>query len=194
MAGGINLYSYAGNNPVSFSDPYGLSPECPPCDAVAEAVKGASAAAGSPKALDGSAIAALPFIKDEVPDTRTYLTYTRTHPTTHEVYVGRTSGYGSPQELATQRAKSHPAHLSDFSPPVVDRVATGKGAYSAIRGREQQLIDASGGIGSPFVANKIRAVSAINPAGPEYHREANRRFGEIAPYSGKLGFLYNLLP
>ena len=28
MAGGTNLYAYAGNNPVSFSDPFGL---CPPC-------------------------------------------------------------------------------------------------------------------------------------------------------------------
>ena len=28
MAGGVNLYAYAGNNPIGFSDPYGL---CPPC-------------------------------------------------------------------------------------------------------------------------------------------------------------------
>ena len=37
MAGGTNLYAYAGNNPVSFSDPFGLTAEssCPPCIAIA---------------------------------------------------------------------------------------------------------------------------------------------------------------
>jgi uncharacterized protein RhaS with RHS repeats len=27
LAGGVNLYSYAGNNPIAFSDPFGLCPE-----------------------------------------------------------------------------------------------------------------------------------------------------------------------
>ena len=33
--GGVNLYGYAGNNPVSFDDPYGLCPVCAAAAAVA---------------------------------------------------------------------------------------------------------------------------------------------------------------
>ncbi len=50
LAGGVNLYAYAGNNPVAFSDPYGLCPQVPHlCVVAAVAVfKIASAAARSP--------------------------------------------------------------------------------------------------------------------------------------------------
>src|SRR5690606_9723955 len=30
LAGGVNLYAYAGNNPTTFSDPFGLCPPCSP--------------------------------------------------------------------------------------------------------------------------------------------------------------------
>ncbi len=145
-------------------------------------------------ALDGTAALALPFVKDEVPDHRVYLTYTRTNQETGQVYVGRTSGHAPPDALANMRAQSHPDYLQGFDPPVVDRAATGRGAYDAIRGREQQLIDAHGGVGSEGVANRIRAVSKINPAGPLYHQASNARFGEIAPYTGNMGFMFGILP
>ena len=38
MAGGVNLYAYAGGNPVSYSDPYGLCPPLPACMGIAGAV------------------------------------------------------------------------------------------------------------------------------------------------------------
>jgi RHS repeat-associated protein len=54
VAGGVNLYSYSGNNPVSFSDPFGLKENCDPkpCASVdlvvrtLEDSKGAAVAAG----------------------------------------------------------------------------------------------------------------------------------------------------
>ena len=56
--------------------------------------------------------------------------------------------------------------------------------YAAMRGREQQLINRFGGIGSANVANKIRGVSRWNPLSYYYHHAANIAFGNISPYDG----------
>lgn len=56
--------------------------------------------------------------------------------------------------------------------------------YSAIRGREQQLIDYHGGIGNPKLGNIRRGVSKINPLGYGFHLNSDLFFGKLAPYTG----------
>jgi hypothetical protein len=51
-------------------------------------------------------------------------------------------------------------------------------------GREQQLIDAHGGVGNSGVANKIRGVRKGHPLGCFFHRQSDAHFGNIAPYTG----------
>ena len=68
--------------------------------------------------------------------------------------------------------------------PQLDRYAKGPSGYAAIRGREQQLIDYYGGIGSPNVGNIIRGVSRYNPRGYIFHKTSNAYFGNIAPFTG----------
>jgi hypothetical protein len=109
-----------------------------------------------------------------------FVTYTRTNGATGEVYSGRTSGFGSAQGLANARAAWHPTRLAGFGPAVVDRVAPGTAqGYAAIRGREQQLIDAHGRAQSEggTSANMIRGVSAANPLAGVYQAAALRMFG-----------------
>lgn len=111
-----------------------------------------------------------------------YVTYTLTNPKTKQVYVGRTSGTGTPQQIANRRYRHHYLRRAQgFDKPVVDRWSK---SYSAIRGREQQLIDYYGGVGCPKVANIIRGVSRFNPKGITYHNDSNDNFGNIAPYTG----------
>jgi hypothetical protein len=71
-----------------------------------------------------------------------------------------------------------------YGNPVIDRVWQGVLGYPAIRGREQQLIDYYGGIGSANVGNSIRGVGYYNPAGPGFSAASNSLFGTLAPYTG----------
>lgn len=62
--------------------------------------------------------------------------------------------------------------------------ALGSDAYAAIRGREQQMIDYFGGVGSINVGNRIRGVSKTNPLGRTYHTKSNQMFGQLHQYTG----------
>jgi hypothetical protein len=130
----------------------------------------------------------------------TYVTYTKVNSETGQIYAGRTRGYGTPEQIVAARDRGHTA-LKGFLPAQVDEALTATmplasrhldPSYQAIRGREQQLIDAAGGSirealqrGVPTrSANLIRGVSPYNPLGSVYHRAASSAFGEIASYTG----------
>jgi hypothetical protein len=59
-------------------------------------------------------------------------------------------------------------------------VYTRSDGYVAIRGRDQEIVDAHGGIGGGHVGNAINPISPYNPNGPYYlgmaKFSANRRF------------------
>ena len=71
-----------------------------------------------------------------------------------------------------------------YGSPKIDVWIQGAVGKPAIRGREQQLMDYYGGVGSSKLGNSIRGVSKHNPAGRFFHYESNRHFGKLAPYTG----------
>ncbi len=115
---------------------------------------------------------------------RTHLTYVLVNPITGQVYIGRTSGFGEPAKILKRRMYGHRYKILGFCNPMVDKAMQGLNARPAIRGREQQLIDYYGGIGSKKVANKIRAVSRLRRKAERLHIMSNKYFGELCSYSG----------
>ena len=111
-----------------------------------------------------------------------FVTYTRTNAASGQVYSGRASGTGSPEEIVANRARTHPPRLASFGAPVVDRWAIGLAGYDAIRGREQQLIDANGRAQSDngTSANKIRGVGRFNPLAGMFDIASTAAFGPIS--------------
>jgi len=108
---------------------------------------------------------------------KTFQTYTKPpkDPTKHGVYSGRTSGKGT----RLQNDRGH--HMNEtHGPAELDKSSVNE---SAIRGREQQLIDKHGGAQSEggTSSNKIRAVSKKNPKSGQYEKAANKEFGSKKP-------------
>jgi hypothetical protein len=82
------------------------------------------------------------------------------------------------------RFRTHHMRALGFGSPTLDAASHGPAGYAASRGREQQLVDHHGGVGSPRVANAIRGVSRFNPAGRLYHAASNGQFGPLHEYTG----------
>ena len=102
---------------------------------------------------------------------KTYQTYTKTNPTTNEVYVGRTSGTGTPQANVARRDAGHARTAQGFGPAVLDKSSSNAGA---IRGREQQLIEYFRNAGTG--ADQINGVGPRNPNAKCYAVECLKEF------------------
>ena len=107
---------------------------------------------------------------------KTFQTYTKTNADTMQVYSGRTSGTGTPQQNVARRDAGHHMNDQGYGPAQLDRSSANP---DAIRGREQQLIDASGGAQSQggTSGNRINGVSSSNAKAPGYTNAAEREFG-----------------
>jgi RHS repeat-associated protein len=178
-------YGYGNNNPVVHTDPDGRQvppgvPEVVPVETpppeIAKPVEEPIPVPVEPvvpltpeQVTEGAK--ALESVKDEI--VKTYQTYTRKNDSTGQVYSGRTSGKNSPQQnVSARNSDNHHMSARGYGPATLDRSSTNS---SAIRGREQQLIEANGGAQSRqgTSGNTINGVSPNNPKATHYENEAN---------------------
>jgi hypothetical protein len=139
------------------------------------------------------AVTPTPTISISIPRTTTsskpapfnYVTYTKTNATTGEVYVGRTSGYGTPQQIVNARDVNHHMNSLGYGPavPSTSAPATLPGGYAtraldpsywAIRGSEQLQIEAYRKLG--ISGNSYNGISPSNPNLGKYIKEALKKF------------------
>lgn len=141
---------------------------------VSVGLEGLSAALQDIAAVDKAVPAAgdIAATSDVPAPIKTYQTYTKTNPDTGEVYSGRTSGTASPEENVARRDRSHHMNERGFGPAVLDKSSTNP---AAIRGREQQLIDANGGAKSQggTSGNAINGISNRDPVKRQYYLDSS---------------------
>ncbi len=108
---------------------------------------------------------------------RTWQTYIKRHPNL-QPYSGRTSGTGTPEQNLLRRDANHQMNEKGFGEAELDKSSSNP---DAIRGREQQLIDANGKAQSESgtSSNAIRGVAKDNPNAAVYQQAAEEEFGII---------------
>lgn len=104
---------------------------------------------------------------------KTYQTYTKKNSNTAEIYVGRTSGNGTPRKNIAKRDQNHHKNKEAFGKAEIDKTSKNK---DAIRGREQQLIEKYRTSGNS--ANKINGISPKNPKKKQYMDANKKEFGK----------------
>ena len=182
----LNLYTYVNNNPISMRDPTGH------CWSWAQALcnfgqridntfhgegfhtnqqvdqfhRAKSYLQEHNVNVGGLAFAAV---------IRTYQTYTKTN-SQGTLYSGRTSGIGTAEQNIQLRDRTHHMNEQGYGPAELDKSSPNP---DAIRGREQQLIEANGGAQSEggTSGNAINGISRTNPNGPGYMSAAEEEFG-----------------
>ncbi|MBV7531175.1 DUF6443 domain-containing protein [Chitinophaga sp. sic0106] len=106
----------------------------------------------------------------------THQTYKKERPD-GKIYTGRTSGKGTPEENVAKRDQNHHMSKEGYGPAKLDESSDNK---NAIRGREQQNIEARGGAQSEggTSGNAINGISPKNPNKDKYIDAANKEFGK----------------
>jgi RHS repeat-associated protein len=139
--------------------------------------KGAEVAVDAAKGLDKAADVAKTTDK-ALDSQKTYQTYTKTNAKTGEVYSGKTSGKGTPEQNVADRDQSHHMNKEGFGPAKLDKSSK---KSDPIRGREQQNIDKNGGSKSSggTSGNQNRGVSPKNKKAGQYDKAANKEFGKL---------------
>jgi len=104
--------------------------------------KGGCYCSGGVSGRDQAKVTHSPLETIQIQPTRIYVTYTKEHEITGEIYTGRTSGFGKPEDIVRDRDARHHVNEHGFKGAVIDVVSA---SYAAIRGREELMIQKHGG-------------------------------------------------
>lgn len=191
----VNLYAYVANDPVNKIDPSGLKTREAilreqALEKVAAQAKKKAAQAAAAQAAGAAALRAIPITSTLLLSCSSrcnktvYATYTKIDPKTGRVYSGRTS-ITVPVTTPTREAglaaiarRDAGHHTTGYGPAIPDKISENG---SAIRGREQQLIDYYGGAQSVggSSGNAINGIWDYNPFRSSYMSAANAAFGAL---------------